>query len=151
MPLERVRLKVNGTEHALEVQARRTLLDALRNDLGLTGTKKSCDMGNCGACTVLVDGRAAYACLLFALECEACSITTVEGLHDDPLQNAFIEADAFQCGFCTPGQLMSLKALFSRNPAPTDDEIVRAVSGNLCRCGAYRNIVHAARRVAGRE
>jgi xanthine dehydrogenase YagT iron-sulfur-binding subunit len=151
MPLERVTLKVNETEHPVELEARRTLLDALRNDLGLTGTKKSCDMGNCGACTVIMDGRAAYACLLFALDCHDRSITTVEGLHDDPLQKAFMEADAFQCGFCTPGQLMSLKALFSRNPTPSDEEIVRAVSGNLCRCGAYRNIVRAARIVAGRE
>jgi xanthine dehydrogenase YagT iron-sulfur-binding subunit len=151
MPTERITLRVNEAEHVVQVEPRRTLLDALRHDLGLTGAKKSCDMGNCGACTVLVDGRAAYACLLFAVDCRDRAIATVESLRDDPLQKAFIEADAFQCGFCTPGQIMSLKALFMRNPSPSDDEIVRAVSGNLCRCGAYRNIVRAARSVAGRR
>ena len=151
MPLERISLRVNDTEQALKVEPRCTLLDALRNDLGLTGTKKSCDMGNCGACTVLLDGRAVYACLILAIECQDRAITTVECLHDDPLQKAFIEADAFQCGFCTPGQIMSLRALFLQNPAPSDEEIVRAVSGNLCRCGAYRNIVRAARIAAGRQ
>ena len=151
MPTERITLRVNEADHAVHVEPRRTLLDALRQDLGLTGAKKSCDMGNCGACTVLVDGRAAYACLLLAVDCRDRSIATVESLRDDPLQKAFIEADAFQCGFCTPGQIMSLKALFMRNPSPSDDEIVRAVSGNLCRCGAYRNIVRAARSVAGRR
>jgi aerobic-type carbon monoxide dehydrogenase small subunit (CoxS/CutS family) len=151
MPTERITLRVNEAEHVVQVEPRRTLLDALRHDLGLTGAKKSCDMGNCGACTVLVDGRAAYACLLLAVDCRDRSIATVESLRDDPLQKAFIEADAFQCGFCTPGQIMSLKALFMRNPSPSDDEIVRAVSGNLCRCGAYRNIVRAARSVAGRR
>jgi aerobic-type carbon monoxide dehydrogenase small subunit (CoxS/CutS family) len=107
-------------------------------------------MGNCGACTVMLDGRAAYACLLLAVECAGRDIATIEGLQDDPLQRAFVEADAFQCGFCTPGQIMSLKALFAENPAPSDEEIVRAVSGNLCRCGAYRNIVRAARMALGR-
>ncbi len=107
-------------------------------------------MGDCGACTVMVDGRAAYSCLLLAVECAGREIATIEGLQDDPLQRAFVEADAFQCGFCTPGQIMSLKALFAENPAPCDEEIVRAVSGNLCRCGAYRNIVRAARMALGR-
>src|SRR5438105_7773101 len=144
-------LTVNGTAQAVQVEPRRTLLDALRNDLGLTGAKKACDMGNCGACTVLVDGRAVYSCLLLAVDCAGSAITTIESLQDDPLQRAFIEADAFQCGFCTPGQIMSLKALFDEKPAPSDEEIVRAVSGNLCRCGAYRNIVRAARIAAGRR
>ena len=107
-------------------------------------------MGNCGACTVLVDGRAAYACLLLAVDCAGRAIATIESLHDDPLQRAFVEADAFQCGFCTPGQIMSLKGLLNQQPAPSDEEIVRAVSGNLCRCGAYRNIVRAARMASGR-
>jgi xanthine dehydrogenase YagT iron-sulfur-binding subunit len=146
-----VTLQVNGIKHLLRVEPRRTLLDALRDDLGLTGTKKSCDMGNCGACTVLADGEAVYSCLLFAIDCSDRAIATVESLEDDPIQKAFIEADAFQCGFCTPGQIMSLKALFNRTPVPSDDEIVRAVSGNLCRCGAYRNILRAARIVAGRK
>jgi aerobic-type carbon monoxide dehydrogenase small subunit (CoxS/CutS family) len=140
-----VTLNVNGADHALRLEPRRTLLDALRVDLGLTGAKKACDMGNCGACTVLVDGRAAYACLLLAIDCAGRGIVTIESLENDPLQRAFIDADAFQCGFCTPGQIMSLKALFNENPQPSDEDIVRAVSGNLCRCGAYRNIVRAAR------
>jgi aerobic-type carbon monoxide dehydrogenase small subunit (CoxS/CutS family) len=145
-----MKLRVNGREYAVEVEPRRTLLDALRVDLGLTGTKMACDMGNCGACTVLVDGDAVYSCLLLAVECGGSAITTIEGLEDDPLQRAFMEADAFQCGFCTPGQILSLKALFLQDPAPSDEQIVRAVSGNLCRCGAYRNIVLAARIAAGR-
>ena len=132
------------------MEPRRTLLDALRHDLGLTGAKKGCDMGNCGTCTVLLDGRAVYACLLLAVECAGRAVATIEGLRDDPLQRAFIQADAFQCGFCTPGQIMSLKALLGANPSPSDEEIVRAVSCNLCRCGAYRNIVRAARAAAGR-
>jgi xanthine dehydrogenase YagT iron-sulfur-binding subunit len=140
-------LRINGEVREVEIEPRRTLLDVLRVDLSLTGAKKSCDMGNCGACTVLVDGHAAYSCLLLGVDCDGRDITTIEGLNDDPLQRAFIEADAFQCGFCTPGQIMSLKALFNRTARPSDEEIVRAVSGNLCRCGAYRNIVRAARMV----
>ena len=150
-----VSLHVNGSEHALVLEPRRTLLDALRNDLRLTGTKKVCDMGDCGACTVLVDGRAMYACLLLAVDCTGRQITTIEGLsHNgdlDPLQQAFVEADAFQCGFCTSGQIMSLRALLNANPTPSDDQIMRAVSGNLCRCGAYVNILRAGRMAAGRE
>jgi aerobic-type carbon monoxide dehydrogenase small subunit (CoxS/CutS family) len=134
-------------EHALVIEPRRTLLDALRVDLQLTGTKKVCDMGDCGACTVLVEGRAMYACLLLAVDCEGQQITTIEGLsHNgqlDPVQQAFIQADALQCGFCTPGQIMSLRALLHDTPTPTEAEIRRAVSGNLCRCGAYLNILHA--------
>jgi xanthine dehydrogenase YagT iron-sulfur-binding subunit len=149
-PAERVMLRVNGAEQAVEVEPRRTLLDALRHDLGLTGTKKSCDMGNCGACTVLLDGQAVYACLVLAVDCAGREIRTIEGLAGDSLQRAFIEADAFQCGFCTPGQIMSLRALLDETPAPTDEQILRAVSGNLCRCGAYRNILRAARIAAGR-
>jgi len=148
---EQVTLRVNGADHLLEVEPRRTLLDALRIALGLTGAKKACDAGNCGACTVLVDGRAAYSCLLLAIDCAGREVATVEGLDNDPLQSAFIEADAFQCGFCTPGQIMSLKALLNETPSPGDEEIVRAVSGNLCRCGAYRNIVRAARIAAGKR
>src|SRR5215210_903894 len=151
MPTNRlpVTLCVNGVEQALLPEPRRTLLDALRGDLQLTGTKKVCDMGDCGACTVLVDGRAMYSCLLLAVDCEGRQITTVEGLSRDgqldPVQEAFVEADAFQCGFCTPGQVMSLRALLNETPAPSEDEIRRAVSGNLCRCGAYLNIVKAGR------
>lgn len=155
MPPQSVVLNVNGVEHVLELEPRRTLLDALRGELGLTGAKKGCDMGNCGACTVHIDGKAIYACLVLAVECAGRAVTTVEGLeHDgelDPVQRAFIEADAFQCGYCTPGQIMSVKALLNDVREPTDEDIARAVCGNLCRCGAYRNILRAARIAAGRR
>lgn len=144
-----VTLHINGADRELNVEPRRTLLDALRNDLQLTGTKKVCEMGNCGACTVLVDGQAMYSCLLLAVDCDGQEITTIEGISSDdtldPVQEAFIAADAFQCGFCTCGQIMSLKGLLNENPHPGDEEIIRAVSGNLCRCGAYQNIVEAGR------
>jgi aerobic-type carbon monoxide dehydrogenase small subunit (CoxS/CutS family) len=148
-------LQVNGIAHAIRVEPRRTLVDALRIDLGLTGNKDPCDMGNCGACTVLLDGRAVYSCLTLAVECAGREVTTIEGLARDgqldPVQRAFIEADAFQCGYCTAGQIMSIKALLHAVREPSDDDIVRAVAGNLCRCGAYRNILRAARRAAGRR
>jgi aerobic-type carbon monoxide dehydrogenase small subunit (CoxS/CutS family) len=149
-----VTLQVNGIARELVLEPRRTLLDALRYDLDLTGTKKVCEMGDCGACTVLLDGRSVYSCLLLAVDCAGREITTIEGLGRngelDIIQQAFIDADAFQCGFCTPGQIMSMRALLDANPAPTDDQIMRAVSGNLCRCGAYRNILRAGRLAAGR-
>jgi xanthine dehydrogenase YagT iron-sulfur-binding subunit len=142
-----ITLYVNGAEHGLVLEPQRTLLDALRDDLHLTGTKKVCDIGDCGACTVLVDGRAMYACLLLAVDCQERRITTIEGLGRDgqldPVQQAFIEADAFQCGFCTPGQIMSLRALLDQTPTPSDEDFRWAVSGNLCRCGVYVNIVRA--------
>jgi aerobic-type carbon monoxide dehydrogenase small subunit (CoxS/CutS family) len=145
-------LRVNGVERALEIEPRRTLLDMLREDLGLTGAKPGCEMGNCGACTVLLDGEAVYSCLTLAVECLGRTITTIEGLtqHDalDPIQQAFIAHDALQCGYCTPGQVLALKALLDRNPHPDDEEIDRAMSGNLCRCGAYPKIRAAARALA---
>jgi len=144
-----ITLHVNGAAYALILEPRRTLLDALRHNLQLTGTKKVCDMGDCGACTVLVDGRAMYACLLLAVACEGRQIITIEGLTRngtlDPVQQAFVQEDALQCGFCTPGQIISLRALLNETPAPSDAEILRAVSGNLCRCGAYLNILRAGR------
>ncbi|HWI38784.1 MAG TPA: (2Fe-2S)-binding protein [Burkholderiales bacterium] len=147
-------IRINGSEQSVDAEPRRTLLDALRHDLGLTGAKKACDMGNCGACTVHLDGRAVYSCLVLAVDCAGREVTTIEGLAAGsnegslhPLQRAFIEADAFQCGYCTPGQIMSLKALFDRTPRPSDEDIERALSGNLCRCGAYQHILKAARLV----
>ena len=150
----RVRLTINGVEHAVDVEARATLLDTLRDDLGLTGAKLGCDMGQCGACTVLIDGEPMYSCLLLTVEQEGHAVTTIEGLAAngelDPIQNAMIEHDALQCGFCTPGQALAMKALFDRNPHPSDEEIDRALSGNLCRCGAYVKLRSAARALAGR-
>ena len=144
---------LNAAERTIAVEPRRTLLDALRHDLHLTGTKKVCDMGDCGACTVLVAGRAVYACLTLAVDCAGREVTTIEGLGGggelDPIQRAFIEADAFQCGFCTPGQIMSAVGLIEEGQAGDDPERVReGMSGNLCRCGAYQNIVRAGQRAA---
>ncbi len=147
-----VALNINGEQYEVLVQARRTLLDTLRENLGLTGTKKVCDMGNCGACTVIVDGRTHYSCLLLTVECEGKEIRTIEGVARDgqlhPVQQAFIEEDALQCGFCTPGQVLSVVSLLERNPEPSVDEVRLAVSGNLCRCGAYQKIFRAAESAA---
>lgn len=152
---EKCTLQVNGQEHELLLEPRRTLLDVLREDLQLTGTKKVCDMGNCGACTVLIDGKAKYACLTLGVDCDDVPVTTIEGLASggrlDPVQQAFIEADAFQCGFCTSGQIMSIRGLLDATPTPSDDQIKRAVTGNLCRCGAYRHILDAGRRAVALE
>ena len=138
---------VNGAPAQVRAAPRRTLLDTLRETLALTGTKKVCDEGTCGACTVLVEGRPVYSCMTLAITCEGKSIETIEGIAKDgelhPVQRAFIDADAFQCGFCTPGQIMSIVALLRENNAPTEDDVRRAVAGNLCRCGAYPNIVKA--------
>jgi aerobic-type carbon monoxide dehydrogenase small subunit (CoxS/CutS family) len=145
-------LKVNGQPYTLHVPARRTLLDLLRDELSLTGTKKVCDLGHCGACTVLRDGVPVLACLTLALACDGDEIRTVEGLAGrdgqlSPLQQAFIDCDALQCGFCTPGQLMTATALLQSNPSPTDDEIISGMAGNLCRCGAYKGILEAVKSV----
>ena len=147
-----MRLTVNGVERTVEVAGHMTLLDVLRGPLQLTGTKLVCDRGECGACTVLVNGELAYSCLSLAAACEGDAIDTIEGLAGgatlDPLQRAFIEHDAAQCGFCTPGQIVAASALLRSNPDPTEDEVVRWMSGNLCRCGTYPKIVQAVLSVA---
>jgi len=138
---------VNGRRHALTLDPRSTLLDVLREHLDLTGTKKGCDHGQCGACTVLLDGRRVVSCLMLAVMNDGASVTTIEGLAKDgalhPLQQAFIDHDAFQCGYCTPGQICSAAGLIAEGKAKTADEIREAMSGNICRCGAYPNILAA--------
>jgi xanthine dehydrogenase YagT iron-sulfur-binding subunit len=140
-------ITVNGKAHDLRVEPWTTLLDLLREQLQLTGTKKGCDHGQCGACTVLIDGRRINSCLALALMASGHEITTVEGLAADgplhPLQQAFIDHDAFQCGYCTPGQIVSAVGLMNERRAPTRPEVRELMSGNLCRCGAYNNIVDA--------
>jgi xanthine dehydrogenase YagT iron-sulfur-binding subunit len=147
-------LHVNGIARRLPLDSRVTLLDALRDSLALTGTKKGCDQGACGACTVLVDGNRVLSCLTLAAQCEGREVTTIEGLAPDgelhPVQEAFLRHDAFQCGYCTPGQIISAVALLQEGRAGSDDEIREFMSGNICRCGAYPNIVAAIREVAGR-
>jgi len=141
-----LRLRINGRDHALEIEPRVTLLDALRERLGLTGTKKGCDQGQCGACTVHVDGRRVLACLTLAAQVEGSAVTTIEGLSDGelhPVQQAFLDQDAFQCGYCTPGQIMSAVSCIREGHTGSDGEIREYMSGNLCRCGAYPNIVKA--------
>jgi xanthine dehydrogenase YagT iron-sulfur-binding subunit len=146
-------LRLNGRETTFMVEPQVTLLDLLRERAGLTGTKKGCDRGQCGACTVLVDGRRTLSCLALALAQAGAEVTTIEGLADDgelhPMQAAFVEHDAFQCGFCTSGQIMSAVAIVREGRARTADEIREAMSGNLCRCGAYPNIVAAVAAVQG--
>ncbi len=164
-----VTLKINGEAHALTLDTRTTLLDALRENLGLTGSKKGCDHGQCGACTVILDGRRVNSCLTLAASAEGCEITTIEGLANDdtlhPVQAAFLEHDGFQCGYCTPGQICSAVALLEEhrrgdlstvswqsgqttNPQLSDHEIRERMSGNICRCAAYPNIVAAVRAAA---
>jgi xanthine dehydrogenase YagT iron-sulfur-binding subunit len=148
-----VTLNVNGRAHDLRIEPRVTLLDALRERLALTGTKKGCDQGTCGACTVLVDGRRVNSCLTLAVMAQGKAVTTVEGLADGdqlhPVQAAFLAHDGFQCGYCTPGQIVSAVALLAEE-RPTDEASVREwMSGNICRCGAYPNIVAAVRSAAG--
>jgi xanthine dehydrogenase YagT iron-sulfur-binding subunit len=150
-----VSLTVNGTRHALMLDPRTTLLDLLREHLDLTGTKKGCDQGQCGACTVLIDGRRVNSCLTLAVMYDGAQITTIEGLATDgalhPLQQAFIDHDAFQCGYCTPGQICSAAGLIAEGRAKTVDDIRELMSGNICRCGAYPNIVAAIQQAMGRS
>jgi xanthine dehydrogenase YagT iron-sulfur-binding subunit len=147
-----ISLLVNDSTRKVLVEPRWTLAYVLREVLGLTGTKIGCERGECGACTVLIDGKPRYSCMTLAVEAEGHAITTVEGLliNDQlgPVQQAFAEEDAFQCGFCTPGQIMAVEGLLRTNPNPTLDQIRTGVSGNLCRCGAYKNIFNAAAKAA---
>ncbi len=140
-------LKVNGINYRAAIEPHRTLVEVLRDTLGLTGTKKSCNEGECGACTVLIDGKPSTSCLILALDAQGKEITTIEGLSEGeklhPIQEAFLKHGAIQCGFCTPGMVISAKALLDENPKPTATEVRKAISGNLCRCTGYQQIVDA--------
>jgi carbon-monoxide dehydrogenase small subunit len=142
-----ITLHVNGEEYEVSIEPKKTLLEVLREDLGLTGTKEVCALGSCGACTVLIDRRPVLSCLVLAVACKGKEIMTIEGLKQgeklDPLQSAFIQKGAIQCGMCTPGMIMTAKALLRENPHPTQAEVKRAISGNLCRCTGYVKIVDA--------
>jgi len=144
---EMISVTVNGEVYQRAVKPNMTLLDFIRDDLGLTGTKKGCETGDCGACTVILDGQAVCSCMMLAMEADGKSITTIEGLVKDgklhPLQKAFVEYGAIQCGYCSPGMILSAKALLDRNPSPTEQEIKEAIAGNLCRCTGYAKIIEA--------
>ena len=150
-----VNLTVNGARHALTLDPRSTLLDVLREHLDLTGSKKGCDQGQCGACTVLIDGRRVVSCLTLAVLTDGKSVTTIEGLAKNgalhPLQQAFIDHDAFQCGYCTPGQICSAAGLIAEGKAKSAEQIRELMSGNICRCGAYTNIVAAIQQAMGQS
>ena len=147
-----IRLTVNGSEETLQVPPNLSLLHLLRENLALTGTKNGCEAGECGACTVLVDGEPVNSCIVLAVECGGKSVETIEGLSDKKsmqrLQEAFMELNAIQCGFCTPGMLISAYALLERNPSPSDEEIRTALLGNLCRCTGYERIISAVKKAA---
>jgi len=144
---KQITLTINEKKYVLVVEPRETLLHVLRERLKLTGTKESCNAGECGACTVIMDGRTVYSCMVLAVEAEGSKITTIEGLLDGeelhPIQKAFVDNDAMQCGYCTPGQIMSAKALLNKNPNPIAEEVKRAMAGNLCRCVSYPHIINA--------
>ncbi len=144
---QRIKLSVNGESYEVEAEPKSLLLDVLRDDLGLTGTKKACDFGNCGSCTVLIDDKPVLSCLVLAIEAQGKDIMTIEGLARNGqlhlLQQAFVDHGAIQCGFCTPGMLLSAKALLDENPRPTTAEVKEALSGNLCRCTGYVKIIEA--------
>jgi len=148
-----ITITVNGITHELAVEPRRTLLEVVREDLGLTGSKKGCGIGDCGACTMLVDGVATFTCLMLAIQADGCNVETVESLAENgklsELQQSFVDVGAIQCGYCTPGMLMIATELLRRNPHPEENEIRLALSGNLCRCTGYQKIVEAIKAVAG--
>ena len=150
-----IELNVNGEVYEVAIDTHRTLLEVLRENIGLTGTKEACDLGECGSCTVLMDGKPVHSCLVLAIEAQGKEILTIEGLAKEgklhPLQQAFVDHGAIQCGFCTPGMIMSAKALLDRNPKPDEDEIKKAISGNLCRCTGYVKIIDAIKAAAGKE
>jgi len=152
MPLK---LRINGKDHALKVDPATTLLEALRADLTMTGTKEVCDRGACGACSVLVDGRLTCSCMMLAADAEGAEVTTIEGIADgdtlDPIQESFIRHDALQCGFCTPGLIMACRALIDETPKPSLDVIKQGLSGNLCRCGTYTNVFNAVLDATGQD
>lgn len=152
--MKHLKFVLNGREEETEVVEGLRLVDLLRNEYGLCGTKESCGQGECGVCTVLVDNKAVHSCLLLALQVENCEVTTIEGLgmdgKPDPVQEAFMECGAIQCGFCTPGMIMSVKGLLLANPSPSDDEIKEALEGNICRCTGYTKIIQAVRLAAER-
>lgn len=148
-------LKVNGSEYDLLIKPHWTLIDVLRDEIGLTGTKKGCGKGECGACTVIMDGKAILSCLVLAIQAQGKEIFTIEGLSQegqlDPLQEAFVKYGAIQCGFCTPGMILTSRVLLDKNPHPTEEEIKRALSGNLCRCTGYVKIIEAVRNASTAE
>lgn len=143
----KIELLVNGEPYDIEVDAHRTLLEVLRENLGLTGTKKGCDEGNCGACTILMNGKPVTSCLVLAIEAHGKEIVTIEGLASDgklhPVQEAFVQHGAIQCGFCTPGMVLTAKAFIDNNPKPSEEEVRKAIEGNICRCTGYVKIVEA--------
>lgn len=150
----RIVLSINGTEYHVTTQTNRTLTEVLREDLGLLGTKIGCNKGECGACTVIINGRSVTSCLVLAVQADGATITTIEGLARDgkpsPIEQAFVEEGAVQCGFCTPGMVMSTEALLSSNPHPTEAEIKTALEGNLCRCTGYAKIIAAVQKASQR-
>lgn len=153
---QNISFNLNGETVEVEIEPHLTLLQVLRDKLEMMGTKEGCGMGECGACTVLIDGKAINSCILPALEVEGKSVTTIEGLIDvqgnlHPIQKAFIEYGAIQCGFCTPGMVLSAKSLLDENPKPTEEEIRNAIAGNLCRCTGYLQIIQAIKAVSGQQ